>query len=145
MDDHALTSVRVARRLPAPPERVFDAWLDAAAVGRWLFATPTGEMVRVEVDPRVDGGFTIVEWRDGEDILHEGRWLELGRPRRIAFDFAVPRYSSQTSRVTVDIAPAEGGSELTLTHEMPEVPAEAARKTEEGWSGILTGLARELG
>ncbi len=53
----------VERHIDAPPERVFDAWLDAGAVGQWLFATPGGVMEKVEIDPRVGGKFLIVERR----------------------------------------------------------------------------------
>ena len=42
--------LRVTRHFEASPERVFDAWLDPAQVGQFLFATPGGRSVRVEVD-----------------------------------------------------------------------------------------------
>jgi len=59
----AAANVEVTRRIAAPPERVFDAWLDPDSVRRWLFATPGGVMERAEVDPRIGGRFTIVERR----------------------------------------------------------------------------------
>lgn len=48
-------------------------------------------------------------------------------------------------RVTVEIAPAESGCELTLTHEMDPAYAEYASQVEQAWQGILKGLAAALG
>jgi uncharacterized protein YndB with AHSA1/START domain len=135
-------SVRVTRHFDAPPERVFDAWLDPATAGMWLFATATGRMVRAEIDSRVGGAFTFVDRRDGEDVGHTGEYLELVRPRRIAFTFSVPKNSTQVDRVTVDIAPAGAGSVLTLTHE--RVDPEHADRTESGWARMLGHLASIL-
>jgi uncharacterized protein YndB with AHSA1/START domain len=136
-------SVRVTRRFTASAERVFDAWLDPEKVGRWLFATPTGEMVRVEIDPRVGGRFTIVERRDGEDVEHTGEYLEIDRSRRLVFTFSVPKYSDVETLVTVDIVPLHSGCELALLHE--RVLPEYRDRTESGWSGILDALAETLG
>ena len=97
--------VRVTRRFAASPERVFDAWLDPARAGKWLFATPSGQMVRVEIDPRVGGRFNFVDRREGEDIEHSGEYHELDRPRRLVFTFSLPKYSSDSTRVNVDIVP----------------------------------------
>ena len=98
--------LRVSRSFDASPERVFDAWLDPATAGKWLFATPTGQMVRLEIDARPGGSFLIVERRDGEDVEHKGEYVELDRPSRIVFTFAVPRYSSLVTRVELDLVPA---------------------------------------
>lgn len=134
----APSAVRVARRFVAPPERVFDAWLDPAHAGEWLFATPTGRTVCVAIDARLGGGFLLTERRDGEDVEHRGTWLELDRPRRLVFSLSVPKYSKDTTRVAVDIAPAGGGCELTLTHE--PVAADCAERTASGWRLILDAL-----
>ncbi len=134
--------LRIDRHFNVVPERVFDAWLDCDGVGKWLFATPAGQMTRIEIDPRVGGKFIIVERRDGEDVEHVGEYLELDRPRRLVFSFAVPKYSSQSTRVSIDIAPSPTGCELTLTHE--GVPAEWVERTEQGWTMILEGLAGAL-
>jgi uncharacterized protein YndB with AHSA1/START domain len=138
-------AVRLSRRFDAPAERVFDAWLDPQNAGKWLFATPEGEMVRVEIDARVGGRFVVVDRRAGDDIEHTGEYLEIDRPRRLAFNFRVPKFSNQPSLIRIDLAPAASGPEatlLTLVHE--GVFAEYAGRTEEGWKGILEGLERTL-
>lgn len=138
-------TVRVSRRFEAAPERVFDAWLDAHSAGQWLFATPTGEMVRAEIDARVGGRFNFTERRQGEDIEHTGEYLEIERPRRLAFNFVVPKFSNEPTRIQLELAPAASGPDatlLTLVHE--GVMAEFAARTEEGWKGILEGLERTL-
>ena len=137
-----VATVELCRRIAAPPERVFDAWLDPRALGRWLFATPDGVMERVEVDPRVGGRFTIVERRGADLAGHHGEFVDLERPRRLAFDFWTS-FSDQRTRVTITIAPDGDGSLLTLTHE--GVWADYAERTREGWTKILDGLARSLG
>ncbi len=133
--------VRVTRRFAASPERVFDAWLDPEKAGRFLYATATGEMVRVDIDARVGGRYSIVDRRDGEDVEHTGEYLEIDRPRRLVFTLQVPRYSEEVDRVTVEIEPADGGSELTLIH---ETSPEWAEQSGEGWRMILDGLAEVL-
>ncbi|MDP9253784.1 MAG: SRPBCC domain-containing protein [Verrucomicrobiota bacterium] len=79
-------------------------------------------MVRVEIDAGVGGAFVFVDRRDGEDIEHIGEYLEIDRPRRIVFSFSVPKYSQESTRVTIDIVPLETGCELTLNREgvLPE-------------------------
>ena len=108
--------LRVERRMAAPPERVFDAWLDPARVGQWLFATPDGVMERIEVDPRVGGKFLIAERRGDVLAEHFGEYLEIDRPRRLVFTFAAMRDAGFT-RVTVTIEPDGNGARLVLVHE----------------------------
>lgn len=142
---HATVSARVTHRFAASAERVFDAWLDPRTVGKWLFATPTGEMVRVEIDPRVGGTFVITERRDGEDVMHTGEYLEIDRPRRLVFSLRVQQYAQDSDRVVVEITPLSTGCELTLTHQMAAAHASYVTRTEEGWAGVLAGLDTALG
>lgn len=139
MSTEPRATVRVTHRFTASPERVFDAWLDPEKARRWLFATATGQMVRAETDPRVGGTFCFVDRRDGKDIEHLGEYLELDRPSRLVFALCVPMFSTERTRVTVDIVPLDGGGcELTLTHE--NVYAEYASRTEGGWGMLLDAL-----
>jgi len=140
----------VRHRYRHPPERVFDAWLDPKTAGRFAFATPTGEMIKAEIDPRVGGRFTFTDRRpdmgpDGSwgDVAHVGEYEVIDRPRRLVFTFAVPQYDPKYTRVTLDFAPVDGGTEVTLTHE--GVPPEYAEQTPKGWEMILGTLETVLG
>ncbi|RDI99925.1 SRPBCC domain-containing protein [Dyella solisilvae] len=142
MTQAVLRSLRVTHRFTASAEREFDAWLDPATAGRWLFATDTGEMVHVGIDARVGGRFCFTDRRDGVDVDHVGEYLEIERPHRLVFTFAVPRYSTAHTRVSIDITPWGAGCELVLTHE--EVLPEWAEATQRGWGDILGRLDESL-
>lgn len=142
MTTSALRSLRLTRHFDASPERVFDAWLDPATAGRWLFSAPNGEMVKVDIDARVGGHFSFTDRRDGDNVPHVGEYLEIDRPRRLVFTFGVPKYSEAMTRVSIDIVPAGSGCDLTLLHE--DVLPEWADATQEGWGGILGQLANKL-
>ena len=136
-------TIVVSRRFEASPERVFDAWLDPARAAKFLFATPTGEIVKVDIDARVGGSFLVVDRRpDIGEAEHFGRYVEIDRPRRLAFDFALSKDMTDATRVTIDIRPVGEGCELTLTHE--GVWQDYAERTEGGWTTILEGLAAAL-
>jgi uncharacterized protein YndB with AHSA1/START domain len=139
MSNPTTASVCVTHRFTASPERVFDAWLDPEKARQFLFATPTGQMVRAETDPRVGGHYTFTDRRDGDDVVHTGEYLEIDRPRRLVFTLVVPKYSSETSRVTIEIVPLASGCELTLTHD--GILLEYKERSAEGWSKIFAGLS----
>ncbi|HTV20698.1 MAG TPA: SRPBCC domain-containing protein [Polyangiaceae bacterium] len=133
-------SVRVTHRFSASAERVFDAWLDPSKACKFLFATATGQIVRTEIDARVGGGFTIVDRRNGEDVAHVGTYVAIERPRRLVFELSVPKYSADSSRVSIDIQPLDKGCELTLVQHMAPRYAEYKARTGDGWRRILQVL-----
>jgi uncharacterized protein YndB with AHSA1/START domain len=134
-------TIVITRRFDFPMERVFDAWLDPAKASKFLFVSPPGKLVRVEIDARVGGSFHITR-RDDDDVDHVGTYLEIDRPRRLVFTFGVPKYSTQITRVSIDLKPLPTGCELTLTHE--GVLPEWLESGREGWGKILDGLAVHL-
>ena len=141
MSTAATATVQVSRRIAASPERVHDAWLDPEHAGRWLFRTPDGSLERCEIDARVGGRFRIDERRGGDVAEHHGEYVELDRPRRIAFDFWTS-FSAERTRVTVAIEAEGDGARLTLTH--AGVWPDWRDKTRQGWTMILDGLAKAL-
>ena len=139
MTDEVVSNV-VTHRYDAPPERVFDAFLDVAVARRFLFATAKGEMIAAEIDPRVGGRYTFTDRRpDMGDVLHTGEYLEIDRPRRLVFTFGVPQFAPGYTTVTIDIRPDGEGCVLTLTND--GVPAAHADGNHDGWTRILAGLA----
>lgn len=140
----------LTREFAAPPERVFDAWLDPRTATRFLFATPDGEMVTCTIDARVGGRTLIVEKRAQGEAEHHLQYEEIDRPRRLVFLFraclaGVGGQEGQWTRVTIEIAPAGAGARLTLTHEMDPEWAAYEEQTRQGWTMILGSLAATIG
>jgi uncharacterized protein YndB with AHSA1/START domain len=98
-------------------------------------------MEKVEIDPRVGGGFTIVERRGADVAEHYGEYVEIDRPRRLVFDFWTS-FSDERTRIVVTIAPDGDGAMLTLRHE--GVWADYEARTRQGWTMILENLAEAL-
>ncbi len=140
MSDHVTLTVR--HSYPCSPERVFDAWLDPAVASRWLFCTPEGQNVRCDIDARAGGTFIITDRRAGEDVEHRGTYIAVDRPRKFVFGFSVPKYSSEVSTVSVTMAPAGKGCDLTLVNH--DVPVEWASSSERGWRDLLAKLESVL-
>jgi uncharacterized protein YndB with AHSA1/START domain len=148
MTEHA---VRLERTIPAPPHKVYRAWLDPELLRRWL--APGGlEVDRVEVDERVGGHFRVWQADSGTDAGgFECELLELAPDRRIVFRWgfvgpgrtAGPVYDSLLT-VTLREAPG-GGTALTLVHERLEELAAAmphvAGNVGPGWEMVLDKLA----
>ena len=139
-------TVRVTRRFDAAPERVFDAWLTPAMIGRWMFgpALRDEKILRIEADARVGGSFSFLVLRQGTEIDHVGRYLEIERPRHLVFTWGIAQESAEESRVSIDITPVDSGCELKLTHVMDAKWAEYADRTRSGWTTMLDALARTL-
>jgi uncharacterized protein YndB with AHSA1/START domain len=136
---------QVSRVFPYSAERIFDAWLDPERARRWFFATPEGTMVRADIDPRVGGHFVFTDRRDGEDVKHTGKYLEIDRPHRLVFTFAVSGVDGPPDHVSITIVPLPDGCELTLTHEMAAEFSEYVDSARKAWSGMLEDLATDLG
>jgi len=130
-------SVRLSRQVRAPPERIFDAWLNADEARTFLFAGRIGAAISAEIEPRVGAGFRIVRRWGGEDVEYSGEYLEIDRPYRLVFSLFVEKYAQRDDRVIVELAPLEEHSLLVLTHELSlPNPAERSR-IQRAWA---TGL-----
>jgi uncharacterized protein YndB with AHSA1/START domain len=128
----------------APPERVYDAVLDPGMIRRFMFGPllREEEILHIRNAPEVGGAFSFKVRRGAVEIDHIGEYLELDRPRRIAFTWAVAP-DRHGSKVVIDIEPTKEGCRLTLTHELApgwEKFADQARGSWEKMLGVLSTL-----
>jgi uncharacterized protein YndB with AHSA1/START domain len=137
------TEVRVSRSYEAPAGDVFDAFLDARKIAVW-FAPGLGEMVRIQVDARIGGEFSIVQRRDGVEVDHTGEYLEMLRPLRLAFTWSVPLYSKDADIITIDLVEADGRTEVTLIHELHPDWRDQVPQVAQSWNRMLLALELAL-
>lgn len=133
---------QVTYQFRASPESVFDAWITGAKVRRW-FGQGLGEMTRVAIDARVGGAFSFVQRRGLDDVEHVGKYEELDRPNRIVFTWIV-KGTQHPSRVVIDIVANDGGSEVTLVHELHPHWANYIPQTENAWNKMLAAMAAAI-
>jgi uncharacterized protein YndB with AHSA1/START domain len=125
-------TITVQRAIPAPPVKVFDAWLDSKIPG-----TPWNAAEKFIVEAKVDGLFY---WRL-KGTAHYGRFTALERPNRIQHTWVSPNTFGEESTVTVTFQAHGDETLMTLVHsDLPDV--ERARGHENGWIYFL-GVFRE--
>ncbi|HUP56355.1 MAG TPA: SRPBCC family protein [Bdellovibrionota bacterium] len=135
-------TVRLHRVLSAPPERVYRAFLDPAAMAKWL--PPHGFTCTVhELDPRVGGvhRMSFTSFSTGNGHSFGGKYLELKPNERIRYTdkFDDPGLPGEL-QVTVNLRKVSCGTELTIVQEgIPEaIPVEQCYL---GWQESLSQLA----
>lgn len=137
------TTVRLHRVLRATPERVYRAFLDPAAMVKWL--PPNGFTGTVDhSDARVGGSYrmTFTNFSTGASHSFGGEYLELipGELIRNTDRFDDPHLPG-VMQVTVSLKQVSCGTELNILQEgIPDViPLEACHL---GWQESLALLAK---
>ena len=113
-------SIKLSLLLPATPEEVFDAYLDAR-----LHAAMTGAPANGE--PTVGAVFTA--W----DGYISGKNVLLERPRRIVQTWSTTDFPARAkpSNLTIELSEHDGETKLTLTHK--DLPAGTGARFTDGW------------
>jgi uncharacterized protein YndB with AHSA1/START domain len=139
------TQAVAKRHIEASAERLFDAWIEPAVVGTWMFGPNVRdeEIVSLDADPRLGGRYSYVVRRDGKLLDHAGQYLEVDRPRRLSFSWGV-RALEHESRVHVEIVPREKGCEVSVAQDLSAEWAEFKPKAEDAWRRMLEALDRAV-
>jgi len=136
-------TVRLHRVLNAPPERVYRAFLDAAALSKWL--PPNGFTCTVhELDAQVGGTYhmSFTNFSTKKDQSFGGTYRELVPGERIRYTdkFDDPGMPNEMN-TTITFSKVSVGTELQVVQEnIPEaIPAEACYL---GWQESLILLGK---
>lgn len=131
----------VRRRLSAPRERVFAAWLDPVSLAQFMCPGVVAS-ASAEVDPRVGGAFRIVMKKPQGDVEHHGEYLVIEPPSRLSFTWISAATEHRPSVVTIELHEAGTDTDLTLTHRrLPPAQVESHRG---GWTEIVRKLEATL-
>lgn len=135
--------LETSRLIEAAPEALFDAWLDPEMLARFMRPGENMSVPEAKTDPRVGGRFRVLMRAGDNDMPHEGTYVTIERPNRLAFTWESPASTVEGSTVTLDFKPVEGGTEVSLTH--VRFPNEEVRDNHKGgWTNILAALAETL-
>jgi uncharacterized protein YndB with AHSA1/START domain len=136
------STIRLHRVLRATPEKIYRAFLDAAALAKWL--PPHGFTCEVHhLDAKVGGTYkmSFTNFTTGKSHSFGGAYLELVPPERIRHTdkFDDPGLPGEM-RVTITLKKVSVGTELNIVQEgVPDViPPEACYL---GWQESLGLLA----
>ena len=126
--------VVVRRRMPAPREVVFEAWIDPKGIHEWMCP---GDVVSAEatLDVRVGGSFRIVMKARDRDHVHIGTYQVVEPPSKLVFTWSATTTPGEMTLVTVELFPHGDESELVLTHER-FLKSDLAQRYENGWGTI---------
>ena len=112
-------TVRFHRVLRAPPERVYRAFIDAAAMAKWL--PPNGFTAKVyQMDAEVGGSWrmSFTSFTTGHTHSFGGKYLELAPGERLRYTsvFDDPNLPGEM-QTTVTLTAVSCGTELTAVQE----------------------------
>lgn len=139
------TSLTLVRRIEAPPDAVFAAFVEPDKIALW-WGPDDGPVLSAEVDPRVGGRF-LVRFRlaeDGSEHGCGGTFEVFDRPRRLAMSWSWEGEAAPDSHVDVSFRAVDGGTEVTFTHSRLG-DEETRRSHEEGWTGAFDKLQAKAG
>ena len=137
-------TVTLNKKIQAPIEKVFDAWLNPKTLSKFMMPMPGMPASDVESDAREGGSFTII-MHVGEDKLpHTGEYLEINRPDKLVFTWASHR-SVDNSTVTLNFTKIDDNkTNISLSH-VKFIDETARSDHEGGWGNILDKLNEIMG
>ncbi len=138
-----MESLFIQRLIPAPPERVFDAWTNSDELQKW-WGPKDVRCLSAEIDLRLGGQYRIAnELPDKTVIWITGEFEVIERPHLLIYTWMIESTSPATERVTVQFEKYHQGTMISLKHEL--IPtAELCDQHQLGWHSCLSELVDYL-
>jgi uncharacterized protein YndB with AHSA1/START domain len=141
LEEAAVTSLTLVRRIKARPSIVFDLMTTAEGMIHW-WGPDSGPVLIAASDVRPGGRFRVrFRMLDGTEHESSGEFVELVRYERIAMTWRWKGGEEDPgeSRIEIDLRAIDTGTEVTFTHKLLH-SEETRRSHEEGWAGALGKL-----
>jgi uncharacterized protein YndB with AHSA1/START domain/uncharacterized protein YciI len=134
--------------IAAAAQKIFDA-LTSSEVTRWWGSPDTYQTTEWQAEVRPGG-----KWRaggvsaDGRSLSVRGEYLEVSPPTRLVQTWVADWDGGNTTTITYELSPIDGGTRLTLWHEGFAGRPQSCAGHAHGWErvfGWLTAYASEEG
>ena len=138
-------SLTLTRSYPVAPEKVWRAWTDPQALGRWWGPGGDQPVSVAQLDVRIGGRFRIVfGGPEGKDHEVQGVYQEVVPNRKLVFTWTWPNSTPEReSLVTIEFKAAGRGTELAFLHEQL-FDAKVRDDHQRGWSESFAKLEHFL-
>mgnify|MGYP001432402527 CR=1 FL=1 len=148
--EQTASTFNTSRRLPFPPEAIFNAFADAHQLAQWW--GPNGFRNTFDIFEFKPGGqwTFVMHGPDGAQYPNQSQFVEINRPRRIVIQHVnAPRFV-----LTVELQASATGTELTWCQVFEDAAVAAAVRhvvepaNEQTWIGFRPcwpGQRAELG
>ena len=132
----------VSCSINAPIESVFNAWLNADMLAKFMIPGDGMTVPKAEANAVIGGRFDIIMQAGDKELPHGGQYLEIVPFTRIVFTWEAP-FSVDGSVVTLEMSTEGNGTLIKLVH--VKFPDDESRANHEGgWSTILTHLEQAI-
>ncbi|PFI44648.1 ATPase [Bacillus cereus] len=152
MNNYSKLTLTMVRDFDVAPEEIFEAWINPDMMKKWFF-TLEGTNKITKNTPEVGGSWEIVDHRNGKDYRAIGEYIEMNRPKKLAFTFKMPQFGELEDTITVEIMEKQQGSEMIFSQNIivpheenwTKSDVEKALKdyhdgSEHGWNLMFMGL-----